>query len=301
MKLRLLSVEMDLGAGRRGVDMGPSALRIAGIRERLEQLGHDVEDDRESIFVPTRERAEEFDPRLKFLPEVHEGCVRLSERVYRSKRDGAIPIVMGGDHSIAIGTVAGVSTWCREAGVRLGVVWIDAHADFNTAVTTPSGNIHGMPLAVITGRGVEELTSIMAAGPIDDDRVALIGVRDLDQMEKTAVKESGIRVFTMADIDRSGMAAVAEQAIAEVAAVVDVLHISFDVDSLDPDIAPGVGTPVAGGLSFRELHLLMETVASAGIIGSFEVVEVNPVLDVRNKTAETAVEMVSSALGETIL
>ena len=301
MRLRLLSVEMDLGAGRRGVDMGPSALRIAGIRERLEQLGHDVEDDRESIFVPIRERAEEFDPRLKFLPEVCDGCVRLSERVYRAKRDGSIPIVMGGDHSIAIGTVAGVSAWCREAGLRLGVVWIDAHADFNTPSTTPSGNIHGMPLAVITGRGVERLTDIMAAGPLADDRVALIGVRDLDPMERFAVKDSGIRVFTMADIDRSGMAAIAEHAIAELAAVVDVLHISFDVDSLDPDVAPGVGTPVAGGLSFRELHLLMETIAAAGMIGSFEVVEVNPVLDVRNKTAETAVEMVSSALGETIL
>ncbi len=302
MNVRLLGVAMDLGAGRRGVDMGPSALRLAGIKERISELGYSVEDDRESIYVPIRERSHEYDPRLKFLPEIVEGCRKLAERVELAKSDGMLPVIMGGDHSIAIGTIAGLAAFYRRSGKRLGVVWIDAHADFNTPDSTPSGNIHGMPLAVCTGLGVPELTELHGPSPkVAAQNVALIGTRDVDPLEKQHLRERGVHAYTMTDIDRRGMAAVIEETITELRSRVDVLHVSFDVDSLDPAFAPGVGTPVPGGLQFRELHLLMETLAESGLVGSLEVVEVNPILDTANTTAEVAVGIVCSALGKTIL
>ena len=302
MKVRLLGVAMDLGAGRRGVDMGPSAMRVAGIRERIAELGFDVEDDQESIFVPIRERGHEYNSKLKFLPEIVEGCSKLAVRVELAKDEGALPVVMGGDHSIAIGTIAGLAAHYRKSGKRMGVVWVDAHADFNTPESTPSGNIHGMPLAVSVGMGARELTLLHGAAPkVLPEDVVLIGIRDVDVLEKQNLREMKIRAFTMTDIDRIGMAAVIDNAISRLREQVDVVHVSFDVDSLDPEFAPGVGTPVAGGLQYRELHLLMETLAESRLIGSFEVVEVNPILDSANATAEVAVGAVCSALGKTIL
>ncbi|WP_455383680.1 arginase [Salinispira pacifica] len=302
MRVRLLGVAMDLGAGRRGVDMGPSALRLAGIKERIAELGYEVEDDRESIYVPIRERSHEYDSRLKFLPEIVEGCRKLAERVELAKEDGALPVVMGGDHSIAIGTIAGLAAHYRRSGKRLGVVWVDAHADFNSAESTPSGNIHGMPLAVSTGLGIAELTELHGPAPkVEPEDVVLIGTRDVDPLEKRNLRELGIRAYTMTDIDRRGMAAVIDETIERLRSRVDAIHVSFDVDSLDPAFAPGVGTPVPGGLQFRELHLLMETLAESGLVGSIEVVEVNPILDTANTTAEVAVGIVCSALGKTIL
>jgi arginase len=302
MKVRLLGVAMDLGAGRRGVDMGPSALRLAGIKERIAELGIDVEDDRESIFVPIRERGHEYDNRLKFLPEIIEGCEKLATRVELARDEGTMPVVMGGDHSIAIGTIAGLAAHYRKAGKKLGVVWIDAHTDFNTPETTPSGNIHGMPLAVSVGLGIPELTGLHGPSPkIDPENVVVIGARDIDPLEKKNLHDKLVRVYTMSDIDRMGIAAVVDDTISRLRERVDVLHVSFDVDSLDPSFAPGVGTPVTGGLQFRELHLIMETLAASGIVGSIEVVEVNPILDNANTTAEVAVGIVCSALGKTIL
>ena len=293
---------MDLGAGRRGVDMGPSAMRVAGIRERIAELGFEVEDDQESIFVPIRERGHEYNSKLKFLPEIVEGCTKLAVRVELAKDEGALPVVMGGDHSIAIGTIAGLAAHYRKAGKRMGVVWVDAHADFNTPESTPSGNIHGMPLAVSVGLGVPELTLLHGAAPkVLPEDVVLIGIRDVDVAEKQNLRDMKIRSFTMTDIDRIGMAGVIDNAISHLREQVDVIHVSFDVDSLDPEFAPGVGTPVAGGLQYRELHLLMETLAESRLIGSFEVVEVNPILDSANATAEVAVGAVCSALGKTIL
>ncbi|HUX51717.1 MAG TPA: arginase [Spirochaetia bacterium] len=302
MRVRLLGVAMDLGAGRRGVDMGPSAMRVAGIRERIAELGFEVEDDQESIFVPIRERGHEYNSKLKFLPEIVEGCTKLAVRVELAKDEGALPVVMGGDHSIAIGTIAGLAAHYRKAGKRMGVVWVDAHADFNTPESTPSGNIHGMPLAVSVGLGVPELTLLHGAAPkVLPEDVVLIGIRDVDVAEKQNLRDMKIRSFTMTDIDRIGMAGVIDNAISHLREQVDVIHVSFDVDSLDPEFAPGVGTPVAGGLQYRELHLLMETLAESRLIGSFEVVEVNPILDSANATAEVAVGAVCSALGKTIL
>ena len=293
---------MDLGAGRRGVDMGPSALRLAGIREGIAGLGHDIRDDPQSIFVPIRERSHPYDQKLRFLPEIVDGCTRLAQRVELAKQEGDLPVVMGGDHAIAIGTIAGLASYYRSVGKTMGVVWIDAHGDFNTPDTTPSGNIHGMPLAASTGRGASELTDLYCSGPkVDPQNVALIGVRDVDPAERVLIREAGIDAYTIADVDRLGAAEVIDRAIARLRERVDVVHISFDVDSLDPLYAPGVGTPVPGGLQYREVHLIMETLAASGLVGSLEVVEINPILDNANLTAEVAAQIVLSALGKTIL
>ena len=302
MKVRLIDVQMDLGAGRRGVDMGPSALRLAGIREKVAAMGIEVEDDSEPIAVAIRERGEAYDPHLRFLPEIVSGCTRLAERVELAKDEGVIPLVMGGDHSIAIGTIAGLSSYYRKKRRSLGVVWIDAHADFNTPESTPSGNIHGMPLAVTVGLGVAELTGLYGPAPkVAPENVVLVGIRDVDPFEKQNLRDHRIQSYTMSDIDRLGMFTVIDEAIERLSGRCDDLHISFDVDSLDPEFAPGVGTPVKGGLQYRELHLLMETLAASKMVGSIEVVEVNPILDHANATALVAVEMVTSALGKTIL
>lgn len=302
MHIRLIDVPMDLGAGRRGVDMGPSALRLAGIKEKISAMGFSVEDDQDDIFVPIPEHGHVANTKLKFLKEIVTTCEHLAHRVELAKKEGFFPIVMGGDHSIAIGTIAGLSSWYKKQGKKLGVVWVDAHADMNTPETSPTGNIHGMPLAVNIGLGAPELINLYGDfQKLDPKNVALIGIRDLDRDEKKNVKARGINAYTMADIDRLGIYAVIQEAISILKERVDVIHISFDVDGMDPGVAPGVGTPVPGGLRFRETHLIMETLAETGMVGSMEITEINPILDIRNQTAETAVEMVCSALGKTIL
>jgi arginase len=300
MRVRLIDVPMDFGANRRGVDMGPSALRQAGIKAAIEALGHTVEEEKRAVRVPQAEHVDAGDPRVKYLNAIVEGCRTLDLLVRDALKDHAFPLVMGGDHSIAVGTLAGLGNHYR--GRRWGVIWIDAHADFNTPETSPSGNIHGMSLAASAGLGHEALTGLGGTfRKIDPTAIVVIGARDIDPGEKVNLRDAGVHVFTMADIDRLGMAEVARQTLSVHLADVEALHVSFDVDSLDPEFAPGVGTPVRGGLTYREVHFLMETLAANGRVTSAEVVEVNPVLDVRNQTAETAVEMVASLLGDTIL
>jgi len=302
MRIRLIDVPMDFGANRRGVDMGPSALRQAGIKTALADLGHVVEEERRAVRVPIADHSDEGDPRVKFLDPIVQGCTALAGLVDEAAEDGAFPLVMGGDHSIAVGTLAGLGNHHRRHGRPWGVVWIDAHADFNTPETSPSGNIHGMSLAASAGLGHPSLT--LLGGDFrktDPSRIVIIGARDIDAGEKQNLKNAGVTVFTMADIDRLGMAEVSRRALGEHLAGCEALHVSFDVDSLDPEVAPGVGTPVRGGLTYRELHFLMETLCADGRAASAEVVEVNPILDVRNQTALTAVEMVASLMGDTIL
>ena len=292
----VVGIPMDLGQARRGVDMGPSALRYAGLAERLRRLGYAV-DDRGNIEIPERETLPP-EGGFSFLPAV----VQAAEAMYAAARDavaaGHLPLFMGGDHSISVGTIGGATA---PADGRVGVLWIDAHGDFNTPETTPSGNIHGMPLAALCGRGADALVDLGRPGAkLRFNDVAMIGLRDLDAQEKVALRESGIAIYTMRDIDDRGIADVAREALRDLAHL-DRIHVSLDMDSLDPDVAPGVGTPVAGGLSYREAHLLMELVSEDGRVGSIDVVEINPILDVRNRTAEIAVELLSSLLGKTIL
>lgn len=301
MRIRLIDVPMDFGANRRGVDMGPSALRQAGIKASLTELGHRVEEEKRTVRVPIAEHSDEGDPRVKFLEPIVRGCGELASLVAEAAGDGCFPLVMGGDHSIAVGTLAGLSNHYRKTGTTWGVVWIDAHTDFNTPETSPSGNIHGMSLAASAGLGHPALTSLGGEHrKIDPDRIVIIGARDIDPGEKRNLRQAGVHVFTMADLDRRGMDQVSRATLQGALAGLDRLHVSFDVDSLDPEVAPGVGTPVRGGLTYRELHLLMETLGADGRVASAEVVEVNPILDVRNQTALTAVEMLASLLGDTI-
>jgi len=302
MHIRLIEVPMDFGANRRGVDMGPSALRQAGLKASLERLGHRVEEEKRAIRIPIQEHTEEGDPRMKFLAPIAAGCEQLAVLVEEALAAGVFPLVMGGDHSIAVGTLAGVGNFNRQNNTDFGVVWIDAHGDFNTRQTTPSGNIHGVSLAVSAGLGDPRLTHLAGTQrKVDPRNIVIIGLRDVDPEEKRNLKEAGVKCFTMADVDQLGMAEVASLALAHLPAHLQSLHVSFDVDSLDPQVAPGVGTPVKGGLTYRELHLLMELLAADGRVASAEVVEVNPILDVRNQTATVAVEMLSSLLGATIL
>ena len=302
MRIRLIDVPMDFGANRRGVDMGPSALRQAGIKASLAELGHLVEEEKRTVRVPIADHSDEGDPRVKFLAPIVQGCQTLAELVNEASGGGAFPLVMGGDHSIAVGTLAGLGNHYRKLGQRWGVVWIDAHADFNTPETSPSGNVHGMSLAAAAGLGYGELTKLGGDfRKVEPQNIVIIGARDIDVGEKRNLKEAGVTVFTMADIDRLGMAEVARRTLEDHLGNVEALHVSFDVDSLDPEVAPGVGTPVRGGLTYRELHFLMETLCADGRARSAEVVEVNPILDVRNQTALTAVEMLASLLGDTIL
>jgi arginase len=296
--IAIIGAPVDLGAGRRGVDMGPSAIRYAGLKERLEALGHRVR-DLGNIAVPL---AEQFEPpapgeKLRYLNPLVTVNRALAERVAGVVSEGGFPLVLGGDHSLAIGSVGGVA---RHR--RVGVIWIDAHADFNTPETTPSGNIHGMSAAALTGRGHPALTALFGPSPaVPDDKFALVGIRDLDALEREALRASGVHAFTMHQVDRRGLADVMEEAISRVSSGMDGFHVSFDLDSLDPSEAPGVGTPVLGGLSYREAHLAMEIVAESGRLISLDLLEVNPILDSHNVTAERAVEFAVSALGKRIL
>lgn len=292
---------MDLGQGRRGVDMGPSAIRYAGIGEKLKALGYKVDDDGD-LTIKTPEEQRIKDPHAKFLPEIARACIVLAHKVEKIMHHGEFPLVLGGDHSIAIGTIAGISAHAQKRKKKLGVFWVDAHGDFNTPQSSPSGNIHGMPLAVCCGLGPKPLTSVNGAfRKVDPQNVAIIALRDLDRKEKENLKKFGVKIFTMEEIDKYGIHRVMKKAFQQIAKNVDYLHVSFDLDSVDPIYAPGVGTPVKGGLDYREAHLIMEMLAESKKMTSLELVEVNPILDNRNQSAEFAVELVQSGFGKKIL
>jgi len=294
-KLSVIGVPMDLGQTRRGVDMGPSAIRYAGIIERLTQLSYDIEDLADIAIGRPKRNHDPANRRLKNLKEVADANEQLAQVVSRIAENGRFPLVLGGDHSIAIGTLAGISKHYRN----LGVIWFDAHGDLNTEETSPSGNIHGMPLAVSLGMGHPALVNIGGYSPkIKAENIVLIGTRALDDGEKALIKDKNIRVYTMHEIDRMGMAKVMEEAIDFIAKDCDGVHLSVDLDALDPHDAPGVGTPVIGGMNYRESHLAMEMLAEADVLTSAEFVEVNPILDEKNKTAEAAVDLVGSLFGE---
>jgi arginase len=297
MDVRILGVPMDLGANRRGTDMGPSAVRSAGLADRLKGLGHDVEDDG-NVFAEEPETQAEDGSGAYFVEPIVRSCESVAQRVRQAREDGAVPLVVGGDHSISMGSVAGVGG--DEA--RVGVLWVDAHADFNTPETSPSGNVHGMPLAALTGRGDPRLCEVGGTAPKVRDRdVVIVGARSVDEAERELLRESDVTVFTMRDIDERGMSRVMESAITIATEGTDGVHASVDLDSVDPETAPGVGTPEPGGLTYREAHLAMEMVADTDRLVSMDLVEVNPILDERNRTAELAVELGASAFGKKIV
>ncbi len=300
-RIDLIGFPMDLGADRRGVGMGPSALRIAGLGNRLMDLGYEVR-DRGDIPVEIRESQTISNPRLKFVEEVLDKSGRLAHAVRHSLDQGRFPLALGGDHTVSIGSVAGLSAHCRDRGLVPGVLWIDAHADMNNETTTPSGNIHGMALAVSLGLGEERLTNLLGFSPkIVPEHVFVVGVRSVDPEEKGMIRRAGINVRTMADIDRRGVAPVIEEILRALREQVDMIHVTLDVDAVDPSVAQGVGTPVAGGLTYREAHLIMETIAECGKLSSMDVAEINPALDDRNRTAVLTAEMLASCLGKRIL
>ncbi len=292
---------MDLGQDRRGVDMGPSAIRAAGLNARLRSLGYDIE-DAGNIPVAILETQTFKNPRAKYLEEIAETCRRLASRVTDALQKKSASLVLGGDHSIAVGTVTGVSRYFQKKGKRIGLIWIDAHADMNTPETSPSGNVHGMPLACCVGLGPKELTHIAGYAPVvHPQNVVLVGIRDVDILEKPHVRRSGVKAFTMREIDERGMRAVMEDAIKIACKDTDGFHVSLDMDFIDPSEAPGVGTPIRGGGTYREAHLALEMIADAGGMTSMEIVEVNPILDTSNRTANLAVELAMSAFGKRIM
>ena len=300
-KIRIIGVPMDLGQSRRGVDMGPSALRVAGLKARLKQLGHQVEDIG-NITVKQAEEQHFGEKRAKFLNEIAETCAHLAELTERSLQEGFLPLVLGGDHSLAIGSLAGVSHFYREQGKKIGCLWLDAHGDMNTPETSPSGNVHGMPLATLIGDGAPELVDLLGYKPKFEPRnVALVGLRDLDARERRLIKETGVHAFTMRDIDERGLREVMSEALHFCTDDTEGVAVSLDMDFVDPEDAPGVGTAVRGGVTYRESHLAMEMIADARAMVSLEIVEINPVIDLHNKTALLGVEMVLSALGKKIL
>ena len=292
---------MDLGQSRRGVDMGPSALRVAGLQTRLKSLGHTVEDIG-NLNVRQPEEQPYGEKRAKYLTEIAESCRGLAEITERTLTDGYFPLVLGGDHSIAVGSCSGVSNFFRAQSKRVGYLWLDAHGDMNTPESSPSGNIHGMPLAAIIGYGPPELVELFGYKPkVEPRNVCMVGVRDLDTKERRLIKESGVHVFTMRDIDERGMRDVMNEALRFVSDDTDGVAVSLDLDFVDPDDAPGVGTPVRGGVTYREAHLALEIIADSEAMVSLEVVEINPVIDMHNQTALLGVEMVLSGLGKKIL
>jgi arginase len=292
----VIGAQLDLGAGRRGVDMGPSAIRYAGLESRLRELGYDVV-DHGNVFAEVAEAAEEGDERARFLPQILQTTVRVAELVRDARAAGHLPLVLGGDHSVALGSLLGMSS----ADGPGGLIWLDAHGDLNRPAMTPSGNVHGMVLAAALGLAGDGFRMDgWPAVAADPARTVLVGVRSLDPGERELVKESGIWVFTMSDVDRLGIQPVMEEALQRVAGP-GFLHVSIDMDVLDPRFAPGVGTPIRGGLDYREAHRALEVIAETGIPSSLDVVEVNPILDHENETAQTAVELVGSALGARIL
>ena len=297
----IVGAPLDLGAGRRGVDMGPSALRVANLNARLSALGLQVE-DLGNVDAGQAESLKAGAANARYLAPIARTCQELAEKVEKAAARGRFPLVLGGDHSVAVGTISGMAGHFRARSEKLGVIWMDAHSDMNTPGTSPSGNIHGMPLACLLGRGPKQLTHIGGYGPkLESRNVVLVGIRDVDPTEKEIVRQSGVRAFTMRDIDERGMRAVMEDALSAAGDGTAGVHLSLDMDGVDPDEAPGVGTPVRGGFSYREAHLAMEILCDSRRLCSMEVVEVNPVLDEANRTAVLAVELVLSALGKRIL
>jgi arginase len=300
-KIRIIGVPMDLGASRRGVDMGPSALRVAGLQPRLKQLGRQVE-DAGNIIVPQPEERPYGEKKARFLGEITETCKLLCDSVKKTLDEDLFPLVLGGDHSIAMGTMAGLAAHFQKQSKRIGLIWLDAHGDMNTPDTSPSGNVHGMPVAAIMGSGPPELTGLGGITPMVEPRsVSLVGVRELDAKERRFAKESGVHIFTMRDIDERGMRDVMAEALRFAGDDTAGIAVSLDMDFVDPADAPGVGTPVRGGVTYREAHLALEMVADTRSMVSFELVEVNPVIDLHNTTATLGVELVLSGLGKKIL
>jgi len=300
-KIRIIGVPMDLGQSRRGVDMGPSALRVAGLQSRLKQLGHTVEDIG-NVAVKQPEEQPYGEKRAKYLNEIAETCRGLAEMTEQTLAEGLLPLVLGGDHSIAIGSCSGVSDFFRKQSKKIGYLWLDAHGDMNTPESSPSGNVHGMPLAALIGYGAPELVELLGYKPkIEPRNVAIVGVRDLDPKERRLVKDSGVHALTMRDIDERGMREVMSEALRFAMDDTDGVAVSLDMDVIDPSDAPGVGTPVRGGITYREAHLAMEMIADSEAMVSLEIVEINPVIDLHNTTATLGVELVLSGLGKKIL
>lgn len=299
--VRVIGVPLDLGANMRGANMAPSAVRIAELDDKIRVLGYDVFDVGD-LPVPVRDTLGPEAGREKYLSQIVDLCVRLDQEVHAALTLGEFPLVIGGDHSLAIGSVSGASRFFREKEGSLGLVWIDAHADLNTPASSPSGNIHGMPLSVLLGSGHRSLLQIGGhAVRIKPENVALIGIRTLDGEEKSLCRQSGIRYFTMREIDERGMHAVMKEALAVASSGTSGIHLSFDIDGVDPQYAPGVSTPVTGGLSYREAHLALEMLADSGLLCSMDFVELNPMTDISHKTAQLIVELAQSALGKSIV
>jgi arginase len=304
MKPRVIHVHgvpLDLGGGRRGVDMGPSAVRIAGLGERLASIGCVVV-DKGDLAAPIPETQVERDPKKKYIRDIARVCQKLYQQVYETLAEGALPIVLGGDHSLAAGSVGASADYAVAQGGNLGLLWVDAHGDMNTPATTTSGNVHGMPLAALLGREPAELARIGARSPkVRPETTVLIGIRNLDALEKDRILDAKVHVFTMKDIDRHGIAVIMKRALGLASKGTSGIHVSFDLDVCDPAIAPGVGTPVKGGLDYREAQLVMEMVSDSGRLVGLDLVEVNPILDSQNQTAILATELALSALGQRIL
>jgi arginase len=299
--IAIIGAPLDLGQDRRGVDMGPSAIRVANLKRRLSGLGYHVE-DLGNVPVDQPESLPEGPARAKYLPQIAATCKRLAGMVDQALASGKMPVVLGGDHSVAAGTVAGVSRHFRRQKQEIGLLWVDAHADMNTPETSPSGNVHGMPLACCIGLGPPELTRLLGYAPkVNPRKTALVGLRDVDSLEKLHVRETGVRAFTMRDIDERGLRSVMDEAVRIASQDTAGFHLSLDMDWIDPEYAPGVGTPVRGGATYREAHLAMELICDGARLLSLEVVEVNPAIDEVNRTADLAVEMIMSALGKRIL
>jgi arginase len=300
--LHIIGVPLDLGGNRRGVDMGPSAFRIAGLGEKLAALGYAIT-DKGDLAAPIPETQKQRDERKKYINDIARVCQKVYQTSLASLEEGAMPIVLGGDHSLAAGSVAAAAEWARKSkNLPIGLLWIDAHGDMNTPATSTSGNVHGMPLAALLGSEPAELSRIGTFAPkVLPAHTVLVGIRNLDEREKVAVKASGVHVFTMKDIDRQGIAAIVEQAVNVAGSGTAGIHVSFDMDVCDPLIAPGVGTPVKGGLNYREAHMVMEIIADSTQLTSLDLVEVNPTLDMQNTTAQLGTELALSALGMKIL
>jgi arginase len=300
-KISIIGVPMDLGADRRGVDMGPSALRYADVNERLTELGYDVQDMGDiDVIIPETQHFGEAN--AKYLKEIAKACTQLADLVLDAYENGRTPLVLGGDHSIAVGTMSGMSEAFRRRKKKLGLIWFDAHADMNTPEISPSGNVHGMPMASILGYGPKQLTDIFGFSPkLQPENVVMVGIREVDREEREMVKKSGVRVFTMKEIDKRGIGTVMDEALAIVSNGTDGFSVTLDADFLDPYESPGVATPVRGGADYREAHLAMEMIADTKKMESFEITEINPILDVHNKTAHFGMELILSAFGKQIL
>ena len=299
--VHIIGVPLDLGGNRRGTDMGPSAFRIAGFAEQLARLGLRVV-DKGDVPSPIPERKGAGDPHKRYVKDIARVCQRLFQASLSSFSEGAMPIVLGGDHSLGTGSVAAASAHMRKQGKPLGLIWVDAHGDMNNPASSESGNVHGMPLAALLGSEPAELSKIGQRSPkVRADRTVLIGVRNLDEQEKERIREAKIHVFTMKDIDRHGIAAVMKRALTLASKDTAGMHVSFDLDVCDPAIAPGVGTPVKGGLDYREAHMVMEMIADSGRLSALDLVEINPILDSQNQTAILGTELALSALGMRII